>query len=920
LLEQKNALLEQQLVEVGVTLELLEEAAESEEEAALEESEEEAALEESEEEAALEESESEEDESEQEQEGQQQEAAEMSAYDIVTNAAHHRRYKNGHDKFINVIKQGTSRKIYKNGQPLAKKLYAQAAALSPQTSLKNLELMLALSQAAFLVDCDVGFTDTQIEKLANSVPSASSLREYVIDAATDSAFEAWDEIVQESSKLFLLCDKGAKKTENAHFVKILCWWSNLDKKIKTFNLDSNDTDGTSKACAHAIKHALSQLFGGDDNILAMLLGQATDSGGGGTGNSFYLELSKLGLSSCVESYLKSYCTLHCIQLTLQNPINRVLGQGGMGKDGKYKTNAMQALHSLHNLQKYHERTEWPIIWKKAAAKCGFNIADSECDAHRIPAPILTRWWTVGECVAFLNKHREIILAICHAVIQATTTIRAVNQIASALQAMLLTPEIGSDITLIDTYHKYFLCSHFAWLQKGDPELGNQPGFLNRHIAVRYFLMHQQLSAAYDLEGWKTMDAFQAFRESIEGMDDKTKIKQTLKCNLFLMLAHRALIKHFKIWVNDLLFLAIFSEAPTGRIVAKYLSPNNTEATAAAIPPNEMYQSTVHNREIDLMKFQTFIIKHCKIRDQLRAGAHVFPQRVPIQYFANHTGDMWENGTQLLVLTRLKQHYLENYAALPSNTHLAESNVKDANFCQIKGRGENLSSTFSTARSGVVAELNECSIAAFRNQATIRGNQNITGGNYGERKRKKDGSDYIEKTSKMRVDGNLRSQAAIKLIVRKQRRMERKLSIPANKAKWDQLRTSISKTINQFEAQRVMVKMEAMDKTWDENHRAPNALQRRVGRVEFMPLVEGLCLYSFLLKDRDTEEIKKELRFRGLSDAGGWESHLLKALKQDEAHKGSSNKESFLPLCPAANFSIAMEGDEADLTDYEEDDW
>jgi hypothetical protein len=56
--------------------------------------------------------------------------------------------------------------------------------------------------------------------------------------------------------------------------------------------------------------------------------------------------------------------------------------------------------------------------------------------------------------------------------------------------------------------------------------------------------------------------------------------------------------------------------------------------------------------------------------------------------------MWDNDAPL-VLGRLKQNYLVDYAALPSNTHLAESNVKDANWCQIKGRAENLPSTFST---------------------------------------------------------------------------------------------------------------------------------------------------------------------------------------------------------------------------------
>jgi hypothetical protein len=39
---------------------------------------------------------------------------------------------------------------------------------------------------------------------------------------------------------------------------------------------------------------------------------------------------------------------------------------------------------------------------------------------------------------------------------------------------------------------------------------------------------------------------------------------------------------------------------------------------------------------------------------------------------------------------------------------------------------------------------------------------------------------------------------------------------------------------------------------------PNVLQRRVGRVEMMPLLEGLVTYSMMLKDQDIEEVKRKL--------------------------------------------------------------
>jgi hypothetical protein len=176
-------------------------------------------------------------------------------------------------------------------------------------------------------------------------------------------------------------------------------------------------------------------------------------------------------------------------------------------------------------------------------------------------------------------------------------------------------------------------------------------------------MHEELSLAYNMEGWKTIgDAFQAFHGSMEGLDQQAKIKQTLKCNFFLMIARRALVQHFKVWMNDLLFLAIYAEAPTGRIVAKYLSPPSTMAAAdsAGLTSNnemQIFESPIHgNGQIDLKKFATFIAKQCKVQTALQAGPHVFPRRFPIQHFANSVRDMWDDDAPL-VLGRLKQKYL-----------------------------------------------------------------------------------------------------------------------------------------------------------------------------------------------------------------------------------------------------------------------
>lgn len=166
---------------------------------------------------------------------------------------------------------------------------------------------------------------------------------------------------------------------------------------------------------------------------------------------------------------------------------------------------------------------------------------------------------------------QYMVAICEGVIKNSKTIDAKNQVASATWAPLKTPMTKSDVHLISAYHRHFLFSHFAWLQKGDPNIGNQAGLLSAHIGSRYFLMHQDLEQAMD-NGWKTLSVFDKFKQSLELI---TNIAQQLieetKCNLFLTTTKKSLQKHFDLWVNQNLFLSLFSEGQVGSVVAKFLS-------------------------------------------------------------------------------------------------------------------------------------------------------------------------------------------------------------------------------------------------------------------------------------------------------------------------------------------------------------
>jgi hypothetical protein len=263
-------------------------------------------------------------------------------------------------------------------------------------------------------------------------------------------------------------------------------------------------------------------------------------------------------------------------------------------------------------------------------------------------------------------------------------------------------------------------------------------------------------------------------------------------------------------------------------------------------------------------------------------------------------DMW-SGTPPPLLATYRQHYLTSYAAFPSNTQMAESSIKGANYCQIPGRNEKCSSMSATARSGLIGTINQNSKDSFSKQQKIKGNQYTTSGKYGSRISKSDGTEVEEKNWKMRITGKIRSEEAIKLIVSRSNTLD---GLPDEKKKqWKTLRDDLDDAEQQFAKKRVEVKFQGYCDTYNKN-KAPNKLQRQAGEADLMLTVEDRIPYGLLLKDRDTEQILLELAFRGLSTDGGWRDHLLKQLKE---HEG--NKKDFLPQCPNVDFSFVWEEDQ-----------
>jgi hypothetical protein len=96
-----------------------------------------------------------------------------------------------------------------------------------------------------------------------------------------------------------------------------------------------------------------------NNMIAMLLkGSTTDSRGGGVLESLANEMKKRDL--CTPTYLVASCTLHAIQIVLENPVKKSLGEGALGA-----RTMIQMFHSMYDLQESMEFSELGLVMEEA---------------------------------------------------------------------------------------------------------------------------------------------------------------------------------------------------------------------------------------------------------------------------------------------------------------------------------------------------------------------------------------------------------------------------------------------------------------------------------------------------------------------------------------------------------------------------
>lgn len=637
---------------------------------------------------------------------------------------------------------------FQDASELTRTLLATALVGCPSFALSTLAYAIPLLMYALLQDCGLfEFPAFDLIKYSKSFPSETHMRELIYKKAAACTVSLRARLV--AMLVFLASDKGNKKGMD-HLVKYVSYWCLIDRCVKTYLLDIDVTAGCTEDCGDAIANSLSVVgCKGNDTDTFKLRGSSSDSGGAGTGDGLADALKARKLTH--QILLIVGCSIHCLQLQLSRPITELMGDGGLDKQ-----NVMQMLHSAYDLQEALNWSELQRIIAIAAPEVASILSESddvqderdhfrvkmdhvktfrdftECDSlwpkkinadtgeettrlRKLPAPILTRWHTVG-ATATAVWHSYVLLFQCLQIVINIHGSRVAGKIASGMMPLMVQPELFSDLALIHCYHQCYFTPQMSWMMECNDL--TKPGFQSHQMLIRYYLMNRKMQVMEKGIVEQHHPKFDAFRAtlSITGVDREV---QVTKANGFISEAVASLEKHFLRWgTQELLPAALLSEGPYARVVARIILGREPMMYESAFDHSR--QSPVHKDIVNTVFFEKFA--RSKFNKTLALEgidfntvdrSTLFPPEVTLAAEALLSSDeeTTPNITScqdvpVTILRDIKEptptHYQiylwQNYLPLASQTQFVESGVKEASNVSKTGRSEELRSGYAIVRS------------------------------------------------------------------------------------------------------------------------------------------------------------------------------------------------------------------------------
>ena len=731
--------------------------------------------------------------------------------------------------------------------PIAKAVYATAAASTPALALSAMEHVIPLVCYAALVDTGL-LENIDIDRFCRSFPKYTFMRDTAIPDRAAELLLHLSSMLQ-NKRVYLSCDKGNKKGVG-HFVKVLSYYDETNCCTMKHVLDIDASGGSTEDCALAIKASMAKLKG------VLLSGATTDSGGGGVLDDLAskLQQTRIGVTVGSDDYKVANCTIHAIQLTLANPIKATIGEGKLES-----RNLLQLMHSgVYDMQEAvgieesqfvlelsdefvtkklstdddgvavetaEDDTDgdkaFQLLWNKVSRFRLFNTLSQDEGKYlrqKLPAPVLTRWHTIGVAADVIDTLYLQLLKATQVYINTNSANSRVGKVASGLQSLLAEASFFSDLQLVKCFHIAFLQDHLEWLQSST-DMSNEAGFQSHQVLLRFFLMDKDLNyLARSVHS--THPKFQAYRDSLLNLTESERDNQTKKTDLFLLESRKALNKHFQRWGSiQLLPAALLSEAPFAAAVARtMLHINHEEVTT-----NSIVRSAAHgNRPVDVGPFESFVVAiaehvtddgNCYHENELTAARMLLDRNIDLRQ-----QELSKDAADVVIV---KRFLFDSYLPLAHATQFVEAGVKLAKLVASTGRAEESRSSYAIVKSATD------SIGKIREMK--RGDKAA--------KWIKQAEDHVVALNQLRAADSVAYDTSLQNI--------KQALKPKGHFKKTRVATSNAK-----------LKRKA------ETNKKQNKLQKMVG-VDVTYGVLGLVPYGKLKKDLHLKHVRTELSFRGL---------------------------------------------------------
>jgi len=259
------------------------------------------------------------------------------------------------------------------------------------------------------------------------------------------------------------------------------------------------------------------------------------------------------------------------------------------------------------------------------------------------------------------------------------------------------PNNLADLVLIKCFNASFIRRHLDWMQSSI-DLTGTPGFQAHHMAVRFYLMHDDIAHMFD----GTFNGFEDYRQVVSNLNAKEKDNQKTKEELFVSCSKSALEKHFPRWLSpSTLPAALLSESLTSTMIASIMLKDWNYCMYFELS-NRFFYSEVHSRRIKLRDFTMWLMEY------VRDNEGYTPQALQAaEYILNGYDFRYQELDQLTDededVVNCRKHMFKTYLALPSATQFVEFGVKEAKNVSTTNRSEEIRSCYAIVRSAHVTD-------------------------------------------------------------------------------------------------------------------------------------------------------------------------------------------------------------------------